>query len=261
MKIKMLKEEGKKASFLLEDTNPTIANALRRAMISLVPTLAIEDVLIEKNGSALYNEVVAHRLGLIPLKTDLEVYEPRKSCECEGEGCKNCEVHFELEEKGPKTVKAKDIKPKTDKKIEPVYPGMPIVKLREGQEIKMELIAVVDNAKEHTKWSPCFVTYRYYPIIETNDSECEEAVEACPRDILEVKNGKVKVKEENLLECNLCEACEDACEDDKIKAKGDRSRIIFEMESWGQLPSKEIIERACDILQEQLDDLKGALSF
>lgn len=260
MNIDMLEKEGKKVQFILEDTNPTIANALRRTIISLVPTLAIEDVLIEKNDSALYNEMVAHRLGLIPLKTDLEVYEPRESCECGGEGCSNCEVHFELKAEGPKMVRAKDIEPVTDEKIKPVYPEMPIVKLREGQEIKMELIAVVNNAKEHAKWSPGFASYRYYPIIETNGSECEKAVEVCPRDVFEMEDGELKVKKDNLLECNLCEACVDACEDE-LEVKGNKNKIIFEIEAWGQLPPKEMIERACDILKEKLDEFEETLSF
>lgn len=255
----MLNEEGRKARFVLEDTDPNIANALRRAMINMVPTLAVEDVLVKRNDSALYNEILALRLGLIPLKTDLKAYQPREDCECGGEGCSTCEVHYKLEEEGPKMVRAKDIEMVTDKEIKPVYPEMPIVKLTEDQELKLELIATMNRGEEHTKWSPCLATYQYYPVIEPNGCSCEEAVEACPRDILKFEDGEVKVKEDKLLDCNLCEACADACENGNMVVKGDDSRIIFEVESWGQLTVPEIIKKACGVLQGRLDQFRTEL--
>ena len=51
------------------DANETLANAIRRS-VSEIPTLAIDEVEIYKNDSALYDEILAHRLGLVPLKTE-----------------------------------------------------------------------------------------------------------------------------------------------------------------------------------------------
>ena len=76
MEIRVLdnnKEQGK-LSFILRDSNPVFANTLRRLMIDEVPTMAIDDVEFSKNNSILYDEMIAHRLGLIPLKTDLKSY-------------------------------------------------------------------------------------------------------------------------------------------------------------------------------------------
>ena len=73
MEIRVLensKEQGK-ISFILKDSNPVYANTLRRIMIDEVPTMAIEDIEFVKNNSILYDEIIAHRLGLIPLKTDV----------------------------------------------------------------------------------------------------------------------------------------------------------------------------------------------
>ena len=65
------------ARFTLSGASTAFANAFRRAMIGEVPTLAIEDVRIYDNTSALFDEMLAHRLGLIPIKTDLtDIFNP-----------------------------------------------------------------------------------------------------------------------------------------------------------------------------------------
>ncbi len=56
-------------------------------MTEEVPTMAIEDVEFRKNNSILYDEIIAHRLGLVPLKTDLKSYNLPEKCKCKGEGC------------------------------------------------------------------------------------------------------------------------------------------------------------------------------
>ena len=74
MEIRVLsneKEEGK-LSFIAKDITPAFANTLRRIIADEVPTMAIEDVEFTKNNSILYDEMIAHRLGLIPLSTDLK---------------------------------------------------------------------------------------------------------------------------------------------------------------------------------------------
>ena len=67
MKVKILSKDDRKVKFLLEDSNPQFANALRRIMISEVPVLAIQTVDFTANDSVLYNEMIAQRLGLVPL--------------------------------------------------------------------------------------------------------------------------------------------------------------------------------------------------
>jgi len=53
--------------FTLSDTDTSMANALRRVMISEIPTVAIDLVEIESNSTVLFDEFLAHRLGLIPI--------------------------------------------------------------------------------------------------------------------------------------------------------------------------------------------------
>ena len=75
MDIKVLKKDDSRSIFRISKINPSIANAIRRYILAYVPTVAIHDVEIKKNGSAIYDEMLAHRLGLIPLKTDLKSYK------------------------------------------------------------------------------------------------------------------------------------------------------------------------------------------
>src|SRR3989344_3740746 len=77
------------------DANEALANAIRRSL-SEVPTLAIDEVEIYKNDSALYDEIVANRLGLIPLKTEKSMSGKTK-------------IDFKLSKKGPGMVYAEDL--------------------------------------------------------------------------------------------------------------------------------------------------------
>lgn len=99
MNIQILKKSAKQIKFLIEDTTPAFANALRKTMISEVPTMAIDYVDFEKNNSVLFDEVLAHRLGLIPLTYDEKIYRLKEKCRCGGKGCSHCQVKLTLEKK------------------------------------------------------------------------------------------------------------------------------------------------------------------
>ena len=93
IKIQDNNEERQKLSFV-SDISTSLANAIRRSVLE-IPVLAIDEVEIIKNDSALYDEVIAHRLGLVPIKTDKSTKE----------------VKFKLKEIGPKMVYSSNIKP------------------------------------------------------------------------------------------------------------------------------------------------------
>lgn len=255
MEVRVLennKEEGK-LSFILKDVDAAFVNALRRLIVEEVPTMAIEDVEFRKNSSILYDEIIAHRLGLMPLKTDLKSYNLPEKCKCKGEGCARCQLNVTLKpSKGVGTVYASEIKTK-DSAVKPVYGKMPVVKLLKGQELELEATAVLGRGKEHAKWVPGLVYYKYKPIIEIGNVKNPEAVvEACPLDIFEIKDNKLVVNKDKLLKCTLCEACVDV--DENIKLNFNDKEFIFYMESWGQLSCKEIINEAVRIFDEKLDE-------
>lgn len=253
MEIKSLKKDKEKQVFLLEGTNPVVVNTIRRIIVNQVPTLAIEEVNFIKNSSALYDEMIAHRLGLIPLKTDLESYTHPKDCKCKGEGCAHCQLNIKLSVEGPATVYASDLKTK-DPKVKPIYPGTPIVKLLKDQELELEAVAVLGNGKQHAKFTPGFVYYRGYPTLVTDkDSDIKKCLSECSNVVQ--KGSKLEIKD--LMKWN--EADEEICEKNNVKIESSKENFIFCVESWGQLTPKEMILEAIDVFDRKLDEFEEEL--
>lgn len=256
MDVEIIGKDGQSLSFVLEDVDVSIANGLRRTMMSGVPTLVIEDVHFYENSSSLYDEIIAHRLGLVPIKTDLELFNFRDACSCE-DGCPSCTLTLSLKKEGPRMVYSNDLKSE-DRKIKPVK-GIPLIKLGKNQKVELEAVAILGTAKEHAKWQPGVVSYKYHPQIKVTDKcdVCERCVEACPRKILTLRRGKIKVTNER--ECILCNCCVDVCEVKAITVKGDDRRFIFKVEGNGSLEPEEIFTRACEILKEKSEELMPLL--
>lgn len=252
MEIKVLKKDKEKIRFILRGVNAAIANTIRRLVVDEVPTLAIEDVTFIKNSSALYDEVIAHRIGLVPLKTDLKSYTLQRDCRCKGKGCARCRLYFKLKASGPCTVYASDLKSR-DPKVKPVFPKMPIVNLLKGQDLEIEAVAFLGEGKDHSKFNPGLVFYRAYPEIKiVKCNICGKCVEECPQKILKIVNKKVKVTD--LEKCDLCKACEDICPSKAIIVNGSKEDFIFYLESFGQLKPKEMILKAVEIFDKKLSE-------
>lgn len=260
MKLETLEKKKQTISFVLRDASVHFANTIRRIIINEVPTMAIDEVEFRKNSSALYDEMIAHRMGLLPLKTDLETYELPEKCTCKGEGCAKCQVTGTLrvkDVKAPTIVTAADLKFK-DPAIKPVFPEMPLVFLLKGQEIELEFTAVLGKGKSHSKWVPAHVHYKYLPQIEVGKDiqNAEEVAASCPVDVFEVKSNKLSVK--NPYNCHLCGACVDASEG-KVRLNEKDTDFIFYIESFGQLDANSIMSKAVEIVEEHLAELESQL--
>lgn len=245
MEASIIKSDGKVTTLLLSDFRLSLINALRRAVINSVYTLAIEDVTIYKNTSSMYDEILSSRLGLLPLKTPSALRKSKK------------EITFKLKETGPKAVHASDLIAE-DKDITLVYPEMLIINLKEGESIDLAAKAVFGNGQEHIKFSPAHVFYHFYPVIDIKKGSvkgAEKIAALCPVDILEGSGDKLAVKKGKLPECILCKACEDFAGQDNIKISSDGKKVVFEIENWGQIETKEILEQALESLEDELSDI------
>ncbi|MFA5382786.1 MAG: DNA-directed RNA polymerase subunit D [Candidatus Micrarchaeia archaeon] len=145
IKIKIEKEDEKILNFSLNGAYIGFANVLRRYILGQVPTFAIDSVTIYDNSTYMFDEFIAHRIGQIPLHT------PKKYKGDE-------QVIFTLDEKGPKLVKAEDLKT-SDKTIKPSKPNILLFTLGEGQDLRLEGKAVIDKGKKHGKFQAGIAAY------------------------------------------------------------------------------------------------------
>jgi len=148
----------------LSDGLPTpVANALRRAIINEVPTMAVEEVLVIENSSAMPNEILAHRISLIPFVSDIDNYSLPEECTCGSKlGCERCVVRFVLRaaaDTDTVTVYSRDISPeKPDIKVAPVSGDFPIITLAPGQRVELELYVRLGKGRKHAKWQSGIAT-------------------------------------------------------------------------------------------------------
>jgi len=262
MEVKILELTENSIKFILSGCSTAFANALRRIMISELPCMAIDDVFFYENSSVLTDEMIAHRLGLIPLKTDLQTYVLPEECECKSEmGCMKCRVVGSLNVEASDssiTVYSGDLKFE-DPNICPVSDKIPIVKLEAGQKLKLEVYARLGLGKQHAKWQPVSVcAYKYMPVINIDVARCDNCgvcVEACPKNVLGIEDGKLKVL--NLLSCNLCCECVKVCpkKPPALEVTWREDEFIFTVESNGCLPVKEILFKAGEILKNKAVEL------
>lgn len=247
MDIEILEEDDNRLRLILDGTNPAFVNSVRRTMMAKVPTLAIKEVDFINNTSGLYDEIVAHRLGMVPWNFDPEHYQ------LGAEGPQE-QVEMVLKKDGPGLVTASDLKP-TDKEITPTNPDIVIAKLIEGQEIDLEARAVVGLGTDHAKHQAATVSYMYYPNITINGTELdnpEELIKTVPE---HVKNadGPIEADEKTVY---AMEGVTDIEEGDDIEVTRQDDKFILSIESVSGLSPRQILNRALDLLDEELDDFE-----
>ncbi|MEM3641391.1 MAG: DNA-directed RNA polymerase subunit D, partial [Candidatus Bathyarchaeia archaeon] len=259
MEIEALKKDDKNLRLLIRGVDVPFINALRRIIIAEVPCMAIDDVVIIENSSVLHDEIIAHRLGLIPLKTDLNSYNLPEECSCKSEfGCNLCRVSFALDveaKEETRTVYSSELVSENPA-IVPVSDKIPIIKLAKGQKLRLEAYAKLGKGKNHAKWQPVSLcSYKYFPQIKIESESCDacgKCVEICSRKVLAKSRSKIEIRD--LMACTLCQDCVDACPKNPpaIKIDWEKNAFIFNIESTGALSPERIMTEAVKILDRQL---------
>ncbi|MBI2666598.1 DNA-directed RNA polymerase subunit D [Candidatus Woesearchaeota archaeon] len=258
MKLEKIKEERKKNKlvFFIKDSDEVFANTLRRLVLEEVPTLAVEDLEIKDNNSALYDEMLGLRLGLLPLKTDLKSYTFKATCKCGGEGCARCELKINLKSSKKGYVYAEEAK-STDPKCTFVHEKMPVAKLLGKQKIDVQMTAVLGKGKNHSKWSPGFAFFKREPILNVGKVDDAESIAHLSSDgVFTIKGNKLSVNPEAVFDSQLLDYYVSL---DKGITLEHTDNIIFSVESWGQLSCKEMLSTAMDIFIEKTEELEKLL--
>ena len=143
--IQVLTSDEKKISIKLKGVTLQYANALRRICLNGVPIYAIDTVDMIENSSVLADEGITHRLGLIPLKTDLS-----RSDESDSRIMLTLDSGDDTET--GRTVTSAELS-SDDKVVRPSSDQIPIIHLAPGQKLKFEAYARLGRGTEHAKWN------------------------------------------------------------------------------------------------------------
>jgi DNA-directed RNA polymerase subunit D len=153
----VIQKEDQRITIKFNNVSRQYVNAIRRLSISEVPTLAIDDVVILDNSSVMHDEAIAHRLGLIPLRTDLGRFVMPHDCDCKSTlGCSKCRVLLVLDSEAnekTKVVTSGELLSE-DELVKPVSKDIPIIILAPSQKLKFEAYARLGVGKDHAKWQP-----------------------------------------------------------------------------------------------------------
>ena len=281
MKIVKTDVSDRKAIITFSDVEPHIINAFRRALITDVPKVAIDQVEIhlgaisDENGrtyestTPLFDEIIAHRLGLIPVPTDPDALmkghlKRKEECECGGAGCPNCQIMYSLNKRGPCTVYSGDLEPLGDEKLKPTDHKIPIVKLTEDEGILIYATAHLGDGKAHARWQAVHAAgYKPIPEITINQDKVKDAERIagnCPRDVFKVNKKTLVVSDPEA--CILCRTCEheDIGGIGAVTVNADTSDYQFRFETDGSVDTATAINYALDKLIARFGDFESALA-
>ncbi|MBO5600253.1 MAG: DNA-directed RNA polymerase subunit D [Candidatus Methanomethylophilus sp.] len=274
MQIEIVKMEDTRAKFILKNSSPAMANALRRTMLQDIPKMAIDKVDFHlgpimqddkeyESVTSLFDEIIAHRLGLIPVPTT-DQFTFQKDCSCGGVGCPGCSIMYSLNKVGPATVLSGDLLPLGDSSLKVKDEYIPIVELTDTQAVLIYATAVMGTAKQHVKWQAAFgVGYSYMPIIKIDaskaaDSDVQAAAAEYPG-LFKVEGGKLVVDDIYCASRYGKAVQQDAALQDAVSIEWDDSNFIFKYETDGSLTAQQVLDKAVEILEAKATEFTAAV--
>ena len=281
MKVK-LRENGKYfAQVEFEDVNYSFINSIRRSLVSMVPCLAIHEVdfhmgslgayVDEETGeekeyesiSAMFNEIVAHRIGMLPIPTD------EKTVEAFAGGIdddsKQPDIMYSLHKQGPCTVYSGDLEPVNgDTSLVIPETSVPIVKLAEGQAILVYAKAKMGTAKQHAKWQTV-VAPRFYQaptLIVSPGKGSKTVIDTVGKEHFK-KKGKNHVIDDPVTAHKAIKKTESLWNDEDAKnamtVTRNKTHFILEFETTGAMEAKLALEQALKSLDSHCKDFMTSL--
>ncbi|EPY23512.1 DNA-directed RNA polymerase II subunit RPB3 [Strigomonas culicis] len=258
-------------------------------MLAEIPTLGIEAVTISQNTSVLADEMIAHRLGLVPLfSMKARRLNYARDCPCQGVGCEMCEIKGELHAECPANEHSVQVFVNESLVIDDpeVYPvssedrGIWLVTLARSQKLSLRIVIRKNIAKVHAKFMPvATVAMRYATDIVLNPEgfakldadKCTKWVERCPCGVFGYDSNTHQVTVRDAAACIFCRECvsteppfnnlpEPLVFVYRKKSKDDNYEFTFVVESTGVLPVMQIMYDAIKVLRDKLQRLSTGLS-
>jgi DNA-directed RNA polymerase I and III subunit RPAC1 len=273
----------KTIEFDLIGIDPSFSNAFRRIMLSEVPTMAIETVFVLQNTSIMADEVLSHRLGLIPLNIDPRHFHIRENNEDATDvntvvlslhahcRLKNADAVVDEEKYIDSNILSSAITwvPQGDQQERGIVGGVVngeilINKLRLGQEVDLQLHAVKGVGKDHAKFSPvALCSYRLLPeiqILHPITGPSAKKFQSCfPTGVISISESGHAVVSNPRKDTVSREVLRHAEFDGKVKLTRVRDHFIFNVESVGALGADVIFLESVGILRDKCVGLLDAL--
>lgn len=242
--VEFIEREDRYVRFLVRDVTPALANGIRRAMVADVPTFSIDNVRFVENSSVMFDEMIALRLGLVPLTTPLDDFEP-------GE-----EVTLALDVEGPATAYSGDIR-SSDELVQPADEHIPIIELKESQRLQFEADAVLASGKDHAKQQGgVAVGYRHLQRVDVvgDRGEFDEEEPNILRGVIETEDGELVLTDE--FDNDLTNRYPGK----ELEVHDVPSAFVFHVETDGSFSADELVLRAVESLGARADELKEAVA-
>ncbi len=263
IKVKVLELSDSHIKLHFENVPLPLINAIRRAALEYVPSMAVDFVYFRTNTSVLHDEIIAHRIGMLPLYSEEAIRkykEPEKCMSPESENDPECYAILTLEaeagEDEIRTVYSGELKPFTDPSVRPITDKVPIVVLGPGQRIELEAYARLGRGVEHIKWSPATVAVSTYVAKINIDRDacnlCGSCARFCPTKAIRIESGDLIIDEDK---CTLCRQCVRVCSNDAVSLGSRPNEYRLYIESSGALRPETIVVEAVKEVIRRLDSL------
>ena len=235
--MKIINTADNQITFQVE-VEETLANAIRR-YFHHVPVIAIDEVEISKNDSPLYDETLAHRIGLVPFKMNKSSKNVNK---------------LKLKVKKEGMVLSSEF----EGDLKPVYGEIPLTHLDKGQEVDIVSQTKVGTGEEHAKFLPGLMFYRNLVKVILDKSLESEIKDVCKNNPIKEKAGKIVVEDNQ--KKGVSDFCEGICEKaGKSVEIVPSNELVISIESFGQLDVKDIFEKSVEILKKDLQEVVKAV--
>ena len=242
--VAFIDRSDRKARFLVRGVTPAFANGVRRAIIADVPTVSIDTVRMIENSSVMFDEQIAHRLGLVPLTTP------------EGELREEESVTLALDVTGPETAYSGDIVT-SEPTVKPADENIPIIELKEDQRLELEAEAVMGRGRDHAKHQGgVAVGYRHLQRVKGVGDRPGHADDEpnVIRGVIE-EDGELVPTEE--FDHDLSKRYPGK----EVGVHDVPDAFVFHVETDGSMDVEDLVLRAVDTLYDRADELERAVQL
>ena len=280
--------KGNRIKILITDTDAAQANAIRRTILADVPKMAISKVRFElgqtqdqkgeyfESVNALPDEVIAHRLAMIPIPTYLDEFvfpedDPANEGLPEDQwGSPASQIIYHCSIRGTssenkeetKTVRAGDLNVlgETKLQISESHQDIPLTILLHGQYLEFYAYATLGRGRDHAKWAPASaISFYQREIAVLNNKKKSKILFDLGLGVSQADFGKDgRIEDIDMVEKMRKAMAQvsqgtgrDADFDNAISMEKVDGEFVFSFDTDGSLSPEAVFNQACEVLSSR----------